>query len=1368
MADQELNFEYTLSVSQVLSQIAGMMKMLKKAESAYIKLADASKGAAGKMGKIGIQAKETAKGLKTVTTTVVTMVDAFTKSTKVTKQTGDVIKVVSENIVRDYASQARAAIRATSDIKRTEKRKAAVAVIAAAKIVSANKLASAKIIAASKSVADKRIADTIRANAKIVSANKLASAKIIADRIKAAALVSSQERKFAFISTENRRKEQLRLALAVERSSKRQVKATNKVTKASKGVLLSWRSMVRVFSTRIAYSAMISISGAIREGVTAASDLSKRIAEIQSISQDVPLTFNKWAEGLRGVSDAYGLDLLETVESGYQAISNQVAKGAESFTFMSEAAKFATATMTSLPDSVNLISSAMNAFGYSVEDSEYIAASFFKTIELGRIRGSEIANTYGNVAVVAAQLGVTMNDLNTMLAMTSIKGMKARVVMTHMRGVLNSLLKPTQAMKAFFKELGVESGQMAIDYYTLAGVMKKMATYTGEHAAEIAKLVPRIRGIPVALIATSKEGQNYADTLKKMEEAGKSYSEGAKITMTSIGKQFDIQVTKLKNFFTADIGQAIMETMIDFTKYFGDFVNIVKASFIGMAAAGAAITGALAGIAIGFVAVNGLAGTFTVILTALSAHPVIAIATAFVLLTAAITAASAVIEKGSKAAEKRYKKQYENTLKEYKKNLRKQVKAYKDAEDDKYRISAKANAEIVKKANKTLKTLEGYYKSSYESLVTGFEVIGKGLKASVATIESTIKKSESILKNLVNNTKSMVAELEDLIFDEKLKGKDPVQQAEIISKKILEIRKAHNEALRKGQAVLAQDFLKQAMDLEKRLIAISENGKQQLEDLEKKLGDARKARSKEEADAREKDNEARKTADKDLVDLEEENRKKRTGKELREWKVLYKEKKAAILLEHKQNTNNLKDLIAENKKTIKDLIAEKKKLAGIGSYSDNAVAKYKEYISLALEQQKILAAAVKEKIEREKQLRISALNAVAVHEAGLKAFKDRDIKEQLGGAKSTKDVAKIMVDRAKEIDFMEKAIASMSEGKQKTALEQQLILIKNNELNQAEIVKEKIKVQLMQEELRLKRKELEIEIKKQEKELQEKMPVISQYKTDIQRIQNEIKKDIINLSITAKEFSTKGLRDWAQRELDTLEMQLKLIESIDKQIKSGKDPFEGGGNLAENLRKVFEELGKRNNTIKDVLNRVATTNASTVYKQITAIKDALAVEAKLMEADTKTTTNNTKNTNVKIANTNRLITIQKELIALYKKSSEQRGVSDQAIRNIPTKAQGGIVRHFAEGGQAYGTDTVAAMLTPGEFVMNAASTRKFHSQLVAMNSRNNSLRNYSDGGNVSVGDININMSSSGNESYDIQKIGKGIRREIRRGTLKLN
>lgn len=101
------------------------------------------------------------------------------------------------------------------------------------------------------------------------------------------------------------------------------------------------------------------------------------------------------------------------------------------------------------------------------------------------------------------------------------------------------------------------------------------------------------------------------------------------------------------------------------------------------------------------------------------------------------------------------------------------------------------------------------------------------------------------------------------------------------------------------------------------------------------------------------------------------------------------------------------------------------------------------------------------------------------------------------------------------------------------------------------------------------------------------------------------------------------------------------------------------------------------------------------------------------------------------------------------------------------QAMGGFIqpKYFASGGPV-GTDTIPAWLSRGEYVMDAANTSKFFPQLVSM-----SMGIPSRGGStssVNVGDININYQATDSQQTDVRRLGEQLRREIRRGTLRLN
>lgn len=90
----------------------------------------------------------------------------------------------------------------------------------------------------------------------------------------------------------------------------------------------------------------------------------------------------------------------------------------------------------------------------------------------------------------------------------------------------------------------------------------------------------------------------------------------------------------------------------------------------------------------------------------------------------------------------------------------------------------------------------------------------------------------------------------------------------------------------------------------------------------------------------------------------------------------------------------------------------------------------------------------------------------------------------------------------------------------------------------------------------------------------------------------------------------------------------------------------------------------------------------------------------------------------------------------------------------------------AFGGPIGGFDRIPAMLSAGEFVMNAGATKKYYSQLVGMNG--GGVRGYNTGGyvaNNSFGNINVNVDGSQGPVANAKTLAIEIRRQLKRGTV---
>ena len=89
---------------------------------------------------------------------------------------------------------------------------------------------------------------------------------------------------------------------------------------------------------------------------------------------------------------------------------------------------------------------------------------------------------------------------------------------------------------------------------------------------------------------------------------------------------------------------------------------------------------------------------------------------------------------------------------------------------------------------------------------------------------------------------------------------------------------------------------------------------------------------------------------------------------------------------------------------------------------------------------------------------------------------------------------------------------------------------------------------------------------------------------------------------------------------------------------------------------------------------------------------------------------------------------------------------------------------MARGGSV-GTDTIPAMLSPGEFVVNAKSSKQFFAQLTAMNAGVKPIFRQGGGSVTNVGDVNITVQGSAEPRQTARETMRAFRRETRRNSI---
>ncbi len=342
-------------------------------------------------------------------------------------------------------------------------------------------------------------------------------------------------------------------------------------------MLISFRGAMRILAVQQLHNIIRQLSNAFTTTSSEAAEFYKSIGLIQTITQDSANSTKSWANSLRDLSSEFNIELLDASAAAYEAISNQIVDGTNATLFLGKAFEFAKITGSTAKDAVNLLSSAINGFALNANYTDEITAKLFKTIDVGRVTASQMANVLGNVAPTAHLAGISLDELMAGIATLTREGVRADTSITLMNNIITSMIKPSDELAATIKSWGYESGQAAIQGLRFHGVLRKLLEEEQKGgASRLGELFPNIRSLRAAIGLTQDFSTSYSKSLLEISNASTEAGKATQIMGENTGVAFQRIQKSLSNTMVTRFGVELMEIIVDLDKNFnGLSVTIV-------------------------------------------------------------------------------------------------------------------------------------------------------------------------------------------------------------------------------------------------------------------------------------------------------------------------------------------------------------------------------------------------------------------------------------------------------------------------------------------------------------------------------------------------------------------------------------------------------------------------------------------------------------------------------------------------------------------------------------------------------------------------------------------------------------------------
>lgn len=381
----------------------------------------------------------------------------------------------------------------------------------------------------------------------------------------------------------------------------------------------------------------------------AAAQFETSTAMVATIADTSQKSLSSISKEVRSYSTETGEAASDMAEATYQAISASV-NTADAAAFAGTATKLAVGGFTSATTAVDVLTTAINAYGLAASDATQLSDYLITTQNLGKTSVDQLAQSVGKVIPLASAYNVQMDNLSSAYAVLTANGIATAESGTYLKSMLSELGDTgSDVSEVLLNSTGKTFAQLMEQGYSLGDVMAMLGdAVDGDSTAFNALWSSTEAGIG-ALSLFNAGADKYNSVLDSMRTSAgateKAYSTMADTTDKS-KQRMENSFNNLKISVGDVLNPALTQVYEGFANVFAgmsDFVDehpAVVAAISAIAVGVGGFTGALAAYNLATTAAKFVTEAFT---ATLAANPYVLAAAGIVAVTAAAVTLTGVL-----------------------------------------------------------------------------------------------------------------------------------------------------------------------------------------------------------------------------------------------------------------------------------------------------------------------------------------------------------------------------------------------------------------------------------------------------------------------------------------------------------------------------------------------------------------------------------------------------------------------------------------------------------------------------------------------------------------------------------------------------
>lgn len=302
--------------------------------------------------------------------------------------------------------------------------------------------------------------------------------------------------------------------------------------------------------------AAAGIGKMLQTAFTEGSAFETAVAKVGTIADTTKVPIGELKEQITDLSGTMGIAAGDLAEATYQAISAGQDTG-DAVAFAGQAAKLAAAGFTSSSSAVDILTTALNAYGLGADKATHVSDVLLTTQNLGKTSVDELSASMGRVIPLAAAYKVNVENLSSGLAIMTANGIATAEATTYTKSMLNELGDTGSTVgKILQKETGQGFAELMDSGQSLGDVLQVLYDSVGGDATKFAALWSSVEAGTGALSLANSGAEKFNDVLAQMENSSGA-TETAYTTMT------DTMAHRMESLKTnaANLGIALFDSV---------------------------------------------------------------------------------------------------------------------------------------------------------------------------------------------------------------------------------------------------------------------------------------------------------------------------------------------------------------------------------------------------------------------------------------------------------------------------------------------------------------------------------------------------------------------------------------------------------------------------------------------------------------------------------------------------------------------------------------------------------------------------------------------------------------------------------------